>query len=85
MQILGVHKDGVFAEYAVFEEGHVLINDPQIPSEYTSLEEPLGNVVDTTRTDNVAVKRIFITGAGPLGLMAVALFGVFGASRIFIS
>lgn len=85
MKILGVHTDGVFADYAVLEEVDVWPNDPSIPPEYASIQEPLGNAIDTIRAGNVAGKTTLITGAGPVGLLAVSVARIFGATKIIVS
>ncbi len=85
MRILGVHQDGVFAEYAVLEEVDVWKNDPSIPKDFASIQEPLGNAIDTILPGNVAGKEVLITGAGPVGLIAVAVAKTFGATNILVS
>ena len=85
MKILGVHKDGVFAEYAVIDEVDVWKNDPSIPAEYASLQEPMGNAIDTILAGDVAGKNVLITGAGPAGLISVSVAKAFGATQIIVS
>ncbi len=85
MKILGVHTDGVFAEYAILEEVDVWHNDPSIPAESASIQEPLGNAIDTIRAGDVTGKEILITGAGPVGLLAVGVARAFGATKIIVS
>ncbi len=85
MKIFGVHTDGVFADYAVIDEVDIWPNDPSIPPEYASIQEPLGNAIDTIKPGNVAGKNILITGAGPVGLLAIAVARIFGATKIIVS
>ena len=85
MRILGVHQDGVFAEYAVLEEVDVWKTDPSIPKDFASIQEPLGNAIDTILPGNVAGKDVLITGAGPVGLISVAVARTFGAANILVS
>ncbi|MFW6028673.1 MAG: L-threonine 3-dehydrogenase [Halanaerobiales bacterium] len=85
MRILGVHKDGVFAEYAVIDAVDVWKNDPSIPAEFASLQEPMGNAIDTIAAGDVAGKNILITGAGPAGLISVSVAKAFGATQIIVS
>lgn len=85
MRILGVHQDGVFAEYAVLEDVDVWKTDPSIPKDYASIQEPLGNAIDTILPGNVAGKDVLITGAGPVGLISVAVAKTFGAANILVS
>lgn len=85
MQILGVDKDGVFAEYAVVDEVDVWKNSSQIPVQYAPIQEPMGNAIDTILAGDVAGKNILITGAGPAGLIAVGVARAFGATQIIVS
>ncbi|RCW82525.1 L-threonine 3-dehydrogenase [Halanaerobium sp. DL-01] len=85
MRILGVHKDGVFAEYAVIDKVDVWKNDPTIPAEYASLQEPMGNAIDTILAGDVAGKNVLITGAGPAGLISVSVARAFGATQVIVS
>ena len=85
MKILGVHVDGVFADYAVIEAVDIWLNDPAITPEFASVQEPLGNAIDTIYAGNVAAKNVLISGAGPIGLLAVGVAKVFGATKIIVS
>ncbi len=85
MKILGVHTDGVFAEYAVVEERLASKNPPEIPQPLASLQEPLGNAIDSIRAGSVEGKNILITGAGPAGLMSIAVARAFGAATITVT
>ncbi len=85
MKILGVHTDGVFADYAVIEEVDVWKNDPAIPARYASIQEPLGNAIDTIRAGEVAAKNVLITGAGPAGLLSIPVANAFGAATVIVT
>ena len=86
VQVLGVDHDGVFAEYAVLPELNAWKNDPTLAPEIASVQEPLGNAVHCLlpeETDeDVAGKRVLITGCGPIGLMAIAAAKAFGAETV---
>jgi threonine 3-dehydrogenase len=85
LKILGVDRDGAFAEYVAIPAKNLWVNHPDIPDQIATLQEPLGNALDTLMAEGVAGKRILITGAGPIGLMCAALARACGASRIMIS
>ena len=85
LKILGVHTDGVFADYAVLKEVVVWKNDPAIPATYASVQEPLGNAIDTILAGDVAGKNVLIVGAGPAGLLATGVARAFGATKIIVS
>jgi len=85
MQILGVHRDGVFAEYVRVPEIVLWKVDPSILPEYASIMEPFGNAVHTALVTDLTGKNVLITGAGPIGVMAVAVAKVAGAAQVFVS
>ncbi|HLB25184.1 MAG TPA: L-threonine 3-dehydrogenase [Nitrospirota bacterium] len=85
VRIMGVDADGSFAEYVVVPAANVWINHPDIPDRLATLQEPLGNAVDTVLAEDVAGKRVLITGAGPMGLMCAAVARACGATRVIVS
>ena len=85
LKILGVDTDGVFAEYVVLPEVDVWKNDPSIPVEFAAIQEPLGNAIDTVLAEDVAGKTVLVTGCGPIGLLAVGIARISGATSIFAS
>ena len=85
LKILGVDRDGVFAQYASIPEKNLWVNHSDIPDQIATLQEPLGNAVDTLLAEDVTGKRILITGAGPIGLMCAALARACGAARVIVS
>ena len=84
-KILGVHTDGVFADYAVVDASNIWKNDSSVLPEYASIQEPLGNAIDTIRAGDVNAKNILITGAGPAGLLSIPVAKAFGAANIIVS
>jgi threonine 3-dehydrogenase len=85
LKILGVDTDGVFAEYVVLPAVDVWKNDPSIPVEFTAIQEPLGNAIDTVLAEDVAGKTVLVTGCGPIGLLAIGVARASGATSIFAS
>ncbi len=85
MKILGVHTNGAFAEYVVIPEKVAWKNDPSIPHDFASVQEPLGNAIDTVMSEDVAGKTVAIIGAGPIGILAAGVANVAGATDIFIT
>jgi threonine 3-dehydrogenase len=86
VQILGVDRDGVFAEFTVLPERNAWKNDPALEPEIASVQEPLGNAVHSLlpedTDEDVAGKRLLVTGCGPIGLMAIAAAKEFGAETV---
>lgn len=82
MKILGVDRDGAFAEYITVPEIDVWQNDSSIPPEIAAIQEPLGNAIDTVLAEDVAGKSVLVTGMGPIGLLGVGVARVSGATTI---
>ncbi len=83
VKIIGVDTDGAFAEYVVIPESNIWKLDPGIPQEYASILDPLGNAVHTVLAGEIAARTVAITGAGPIGLFAIAVARAVGATTIF--
>jgi threonine 3-dehydrogenase len=86
VQVLGVDRDGVFAEYAVLPATNAWKNDPALPAELASIQEPLGNAVHCflpeDNVEDLAGKNVLVTGCGPIGLLAIEVAHLFGAARV---
>jgi len=83
VKIIGVDANGAFAEYVVIPESNIWKLDPEIPPEYASILDPLGNAVHTVLAGEIAAKTVVITGCGPIGLFAIAVARAVGATTIF--
>jgi threonine 3-dehydrogenase len=84
-KILGVDRDGIFAEYVSVPEENVWPVHSSIPDHIAAVLDPLGNAVHTVMSANVSAKTVLITGVGIIGLMAVTVAKAAGASRIFVT
>jgi len=83
---VGVQRDGAFAEYVVIPESNVWVHhDPSITPELGAIFDPLGNAVHTALSYGLVGEDVLITGAGPIGLMAVAVARHAGARKIAIT
>lgn len=85
MQIIGVDRDGCFADYIMMPEENIWPLHPQIPDHIAAVMDPLGNAVHTVMAAGVSAKNVLITGVGAIGLMAVTVARAAGASRIFVT
>lgn len=83
LKILGVDTTGIFAEYAKIPAQNVWKNDPELPLEYASIQDPLGNSVHTVFAADVPGRNVVILGCGPTGLFAAAVCKKIGAAQIF--
>ena len=83
VKIIGVDADGAFAEYVVIPESNIWKLGPEIPVEYASILDPLGNAVHTVLAGEIAAKTVAITGCGPIGLFSIAVARAVGATTVF--
>lgn len=83
VKIIGVDRDGAFAEYVAIPEYNVWRLDPEIPDVVAAIFDPLGNAVHTVMAAGVSVKSVVITGVGSIGLMAIPVARAAGATSIY--
>jgi len=81
-QILGIDRDGSYAEYVALPEGVLWGTAPEIPPEFACVQEPLGNAVDAALAEDLTGHTVLVTGCGPTGLFAAAIARVAGAAVI---
>jgi threonine 3-dehydrogenase len=84
-KILGIDRDGSFAQYVVLPEGVLWHTAPEIPPEIACVQEPLGNAVDAALAEDLTGHTVLITGCGPTGLFAAAVARTAGAATIIAS
>ncbi|GAA2990801.1 L-threonine 3-dehydrogenase [Actinokineospora diospyrosa] len=82
---LGVHTNGAFAEYAVLPEGNAWVHRHQVDLDVAAIFDPFGNAVHTALQFPVLGEDVLITGAGPIGLMAVAVAKHAGARHVVVT
>lgn len=82
---VGVNRSGAFAEYLAIPVTNVWHCDPKIPTDVLSTFDPFGNAVHTALSFDVLGEDVLITGAGPIGIMAVAIAKHAGARHVVIT
>jgi threonine 3-dehydrogenase len=85
VKILGVDRDGCFAQYIAIPEENVWPVHPDIPDRIAAVLDPLGNAMHTVMAAGVSGRSVLITGVGVIGLMAVAIARAAGAGTILVS
>jgi threonine 3-dehydrogenase len=80
-----VNRPGAFAEYLTLPAANVFKLSPAIDDEVASILDPFGNATHTALAFNVVGEDVLITGAGPIGIMAVAIARHCGARHIVIT
>ena len=82
---VGVNRQGAFAEFLAIPMSNVWHADPNIPLDVLSCFDPLGNATHTALSFDLVGEDVLITGAGPIGCMAVAIARHAGARNIVIT
>ena len=82
---IGIQRAGCFAEYLVLPETNVWPIHMDIPSEIAAFFDPFGNAAHTALAFEMVGEDVLITGAGPIGIMAVAICSFVGARNIVIT
>ena len=82
---IGIQRAGCFAEYLVLPETNVWPIHKDIPSEIAAFFDPFGNAAHTALSYEMVGEDVLITGAGPIGIMAVAICSFVGARNIVIT
>jgi len=83
VKILGIDADGCFAEFVIIPIRNIWKIDSAIPEHYAAILDPLGNAVHTVLAGEIAAQNVVVTGAGPIGLMAINVARACGAAMIF--
>src|SRR5450432_282771 len=83
LRIIGIDRDGAFAEFVKIPASNIWKLDPAIPEHYGAILDPLGNAVHTVLAGAIAGQTVLVTGCGPIGLMAIAVAKAFGSSTVF--
>ncbi len=84
-QGIGVNRNGAFAEYLVMPERNVWPIHDDISMESASYFDPFGNATHCALSFDMVGEDVLITGAGPIGIMAVAICRFAGARHVVIT
>ena len=82
---IGVNRPGCFAEYLSIPVSNVWHADPRIPTDVLACFDPFGNAVHTALQWPVLGEDVLVTGAGPIGAMAVAVVRHAGARHVVVT
>jgi len=64
---------------------NVWLHSPDVDEEIASIYDPFGNAVHTALSFDLLGEDVLITGAGPIGVMAVAIAKHAGARHVVIT
>ncbi len=82
---VGVNRPGSFAEYLVIPAFNAFKIPEDVPDEVAAIFDPFGNAVHTALSFDLVAEDVLITGAGPIGVMAVAVARHAGARNVVIT
>lgn len=83
VKILGIDRDGSYAEYVSVPAKVAWKNPPDMSPEVASIQEPFGNAVYTVLSAPVTARTVLVTGCGPIGLWAVGIAKAAGAKAVY--
>jgi len=83
-RIIGVDRDGAFAEYVTMPATNVLPLDG-IPTTVGAVMDPMGNAFHTVLSAEIPGSTVFIVGCGPIGCFAVGIARAAGAAKVIAS
>jgi threonine 3-dehydrogenase len=81
-RIIGVDRDGCFAEYIAMPATNVWHLDDNVSFDVGGIHDPMGNAFHTALTADIPGATVLVTGCGPIGIFAVGICKAAGASRI---
>jgi threonine 3-dehydrogenase len=82
---VGVNRPGCFAEYISVPASNVFIVPDTIDDDIAAIMDPFGNAAHTALSFDLVGEDVLITGAGPIGIMAVGIARHVGARHIVIT
>ena len=82
---VGVNRAGAFAEYIAVPAFNVFKLPEAISDDMAAILDPLGNATHTALSFDLVGEDVLITGAGPIGIMAVAIARHVGARHVVIT
>ncbi len=82
---VGVNRPGAFAEFISVPMTNVWHHKPDIDRDVAAIFDPFGNAVHTALSFDMLGEDVLITGAGPIGIMAVAIAKHAGARHVVIT
>jgi threonine 3-dehydrogenase len=81
-KIIGVDRDGCFADFIAMPASNIWHLDDDISFEIGGIHDPMGNAFHTALTAPIPGSVVLVTGCGPIGCFAVGIAKAAGASRV---
>jgi threonine 3-dehydrogenase len=84
-QGVGVNRPGAFAELIALPMTNIWRHNHSINQEVAAIFDPFGNAVHTALSFPVLGEDVLITGAGPIGVMAIPVVRHAGARHVVVT
>ena len=82
---VGVNREGCFAEFLSIPAFNAFKIPDSISDDLAAIFDPYGNATHTALSFNLVGEDVLITGAGPIGIMAVAIARHVGARHVVVT
>jgi len=82
VEIIGVDRDGCFAEWLRMPADNLWPVPKEIPDRFAAIFDPLGNAMHTVMTVPVSGRSVAVIGCGAIGLFSLAITRAAGAAFI---
>jgi threonine 3-dehydrogenase len=82
---VGVNRPGAFAEFIALPMTNIWRHNSKINEQVAAIFDPFGNAVHTALSFPVLGEDVLITGAGPIGIMAIPVVRHAGARHVVIT
>jgi len=82
---VGVNRPGAFAQYLAIPAVNAFKLPDLISDDVAAFLDPLGNATHTALSFDLVGEDVLITGAGPIGVMAIAIAKHVGARHVVIT
>ncbi|MCS6796978.1 MAG: L-threonine 3-dehydrogenase [Myxococcota bacterium] len=79
---VGIDRPGCFAEYIALPASNAFRLPDSVPDEIAAFFDPFGNAVHAALSFDLVGEDVLVTGAGPIGCMAVAIARHVGARHV---
>ena len=84
-QGVGVNRPGAYAEFISLPMTNIWRHHPGVDLEVAAIFDPFGNAVHTALSFPVLGEDVLVTGAGPIGIMAIPVVRHAGARHVVIT
>jgi threonine 3-dehydrogenase len=84
-QGIGVNRPGCFADFVSVPKENIYPLADYIPDDWGAILDPFGNATHTALSFDLVGEDVLITGAGPIGVMAIAVAKRAGARHVVVS